>query len=965
MGMLNCLDNPIFKFSHITEASVSEFEIDGHFYTSPNQQEEPPTFSFSHSEPLPDDARPCQLRGRVWALHNHPYLPFVLFSPFLGAMTSRFATPPEEIPIDKDFNGYHLPEDVSKSWKTLEQTCHQIIVVLSALFEELHPKTLFSCAAPPKPSHFGYSKEYRTESKARLALSDSVDTFVLLFAYVSFYIAICRDTSKDPTSISLSSATATQPNWFQRLSERKSKIHPGFLRLLADSPISNFTTTTARTGSIINVSRCSWLSLVPYMLKANLPIWFYWGIPPVFVQPLLHNALIFAPRSHPQSRALPLPVITPSQSVGFPTSSTSQSIGFPTPSASQSVGLPTPSASQSDRLPARSALGGPGQLPGETWQDFMSRQNLRRKKELSKENDVDRRAREGRENSAATKSCPGKKGPAVFIWENEGGVWTRTYLNRGEVERNWGRYRSTQMIYNSVENCWDLCFEFDADTGGEIYENDSNDSDNDTYRPPTKQSRRSPTPKNGRSGDGSACPPIVVDSESTPLSVQIPGSDLVSMDVQVDVTPLPVSSPGQVTSDLSMVVDATPLPVSSPGQVTSDLSMVVDATPLPVLSPGQVTADLSMAVDATPLPVSSPAQVGTHDLQHPNPQSEGDHVGADEDDELEDPYDASREDVFNAYSFVALDLEQMPVTTLGGLLYYRYGFSLKEFPYSGIPPSSSQSKQSFRSWTEVCRAVGGQQLESSVTVDDRAAIQDFLSILAESSDPFEEVPGKYWDLSSSGLNPIVELCKVFISIEERQFTDGKHYIIRPRFLHPSRDSSWLLSVDPITALECIRRGLGPHTVDIGNFLISHGVRFRTLQQIPNALNSENPARPRSCRYLGNRPVGYSFDLADFAGYEVLRDSFLRSQPHGPLALREGGIIARLAREVLPNSNALSGPSSEALSGQRAQFQYGDKIYVDDNFSEVELGLICGTYALGNQNARGGNEISFFSSGCYY
>ena len=125
--------------------------------------------------------------------------------------------------------------------------------------------------------------------------------------------------------------------------------------------------------------------------------------------------------------------------------------------------------------------------------------------------------------------------------------------------------------------------------------------------------------------------------------------------------------------------------------------------------------------------------------------------------------------------------------------------------------------------------------------------------------------------------------------------------------------------------------------------MSYGVRFRTLQQIPNALNSENPAHPR-CRYLGNPvPVDYSFDLADFAGYEVLRDSFLRSQSHGPLALREGGIIACLAREVLPNSNALSGPSSEALSGQRARFQYGDKIYVDDNFSEVELGLICGTY----------------------
>jgi hypothetical protein len=82
-------------------------------------------------------------------------------------------------------------------------------------------------------------------------------------------------------------------------------------------------------------------------------------------------------------------------------------------------------------------------------------------------------------------------------------------------------------------------------------------------------------------------------------------------------------------------------------------------------------------------------------------------------------------------------------------------------------------------------------------------------------------------------------------------------------------------------------------------------------------------------------------------------------------LREGGIIARLAREVLPNSNALSGPSPEALSGRRARFIYSNEIYVDDNFLPEELGLICGTYALGTLKELGdpirkkGNEFSIF------
>jgi hypothetical protein len=55
--------------------------------------------------------------------------------------------------------------------------------------------------------------------------------------------------------------------------------------------------------------------------------------------------------------------------------------------------------------------------------------------------------------------------------------------------------------------------------------------------------------------------------------------------------------------------------------------------------------------------------------------------GADEDDE--DLYHASMQDMLSAYSFAApsLNLIQMPFTTLKDLLYYCFGLS-----YIGIPP---------------------------------------------------------------------------------------------------------------------------------------------------------------------------------------------------------------------------------------------------------------------------------------
>ena len=44
---------PVFYFSHIPQASFSEFELGGHFYTYPNQKDDPPTFNVSYSERLP------------------------------------------------------------------------------------------------------------------------------------------------------------------------------------------------------------------------------------------------------------------------------------------------------------------------------------------------------------------------------------------------------------------------------------------------------------------------------------------------------------------------------------------------------------------------------------------------------------------------------------------------------------------------------------------------------------------------------------------------------------------------------------------------------------------------------------------------------------------------------------------------------------------------------------------------
>lgn len=164
----------------MTEASFSEFVIHDHFYTSPNQQIPPPTLSFEESQSLPDSLSPTVLRRRVWAAQNLPYLPFILNSPFHGVMTSRLAIPPGQIPLENDHHGFHLPEKVAKSWKSLEHTCRQISFVLYTSFCLDHNVKLV-LSPPAKPSDFSYFSAHSSEEKARSAISQSLDAFVILF----------------------------------------------------------------------------------------------------------------------------------------------------------------------------------------------------------------------------------------------------------------------------------------------------------------------------------------------------------------------------------------------------------------------------------------------------------------------------------------------------------------------------------------------------------------------------------------------------------------------------------------------------------------------------------------------------------------------------------------------------------------------------------------------------------------
>ncbi|KAL0573985.1 hypothetical protein V5O48_007977 [Marasmius crinis-equi] len=98
-----------------------------------------------------------------------------------------------------------------------------------------------------------------------------------------------------------------------------------------------------------------------------------------------------------------------------------------------------------------------GQLIGESWQSFFARRDSRRRSRV--ETAREHQARLSREQAAATKSCPGKRGPTVWYWRNEGRWRVRTQIDRSEVEDYW-RYGKDQKRFDGWANCWDICTEF-------------------------------------------------------------------------------------------------------------------------------------------------------------------------------------------------------------------------------------------------------------------------------------------------------------------------------------------------------------------------------------------------------------------------------------------------------------------------------------------------------------------------
>ncbi|KAJ8095445.1 hypothetical protein PM082_023215 [Marasmius tenuissimus] len=127
----------------------------------------------------------------------------------------------------------------------------------------------------------------------------------------------------------------------------------------------------------------------------------------------------------------------------------------------------------------------------------------------------------------------------------------------------------------------------------------------------------------------------------------------------------------------------------------------------------------------------------------------------------------------------------------------------------------------------------------------------------------------------------------------------------------------LLICDPVAVVQIVRCNWGSTALEVANQLVNHGIRFHTLRKgrRPDAVKLRRPLvsspswLPESI--LGYQNSDYQADVHDLRAYEAERNWFLHSN-RGRAAVMYGGIIGRIAREVVMDEDVIHGPDLDTI-----------------------------------------------------
>ncbi|KAM5534236.1 hypothetical protein V8D89_012143 [Ganoderma adspersum] len=219
------------------------------------------------------------------SIGKYPELPFVLLRPPVGdPLLSRLCTDPDSLVLAQFDGGWALPDDIRNTWTRLEKGLIHISELLLTSTERSSCGTTARYAIRnhdhwSPPEDYGYRKLHRSVHAARTSICGAHMAFRFLVARCSLAIALWLFPGPDlgrilPTSTTKYDKTdSTIPHWFTFLGGQG--VHVSWLNAIRDSIITNFS-MNLRVGTVVDLSNCEWLAMLPVVRAANLPVFLLW-----------------------------------------------------------------------------------------------------------------------------------------------------------------------------------------------------------------------------------------------------------------------------------------------------------------------------------------------------------------------------------------------------------------------------------------------------------------------------------------------------------------------------------------------------------------------------------------------------------------------------------------------------------------------------------------------------------------
>lgn len=231
--------------------------------------------------------------------------------------------------------------------------------------------------------------------------------------------------------------------------------------------------------------------------------------------------------------------------------------------------------------------------------------------------------------------------------------------------------------------------------------------------------------------------------------------------------------------------------------------------------------------------------------------------------------------------------------------------------------------------------------------DHVKAASGYIEALRSSRTPTAAtIPGVICDMSTASDRWLgsADHAHPSLSLEAVVFNGEQWYALH----YAGSDTPWHLLTDARNALELFRRHSVTTVVAAARYLAERGMAFRTVQDEDPSRKFQGLTPPSPA--LGRRPREFKkfADKKDYRAYEA-RARALLNEPRGRAALLQGGIVWRIAMELLGEDaleRAISGPSSDChLYGREFVPPSKQAPYYDDQLTEDEISLIIGAYVL--------------------